>query len=131
MKYILTLLLLVSTCKGQNIYLTLKRQGVLNPEIATRIAITETSLKPKYNNYFGFRKRKYLRFTSMLECVKYYKKWETKNYRKHINNNLHNCDYYHFILAIGYVDGVPFSKRGQEYIKKLKKVNCKSCKLKN
>lgn len=104
----------------------LEKLNVVNPKIATQIAVLESGLKPKYNNLFGFRHGKYLRFTSWRLATDYFKRWEDRKYYAHLSkyhSDSSDCDYYHFIKAIGYVDGRPFSKANDKYIAKLKKIS--------
>lgn len=110
----------------QEVYNDLKEKNVVNPKIATQIAVLESGLKPKYNNLFGFRHGKYLRFTSWRLATEYFKKWEERKYYAHIakfHSDSSECNYYHFIKAVGYVDGRPFSKANDLYIAKLKRIN--------
>lgn len=100
-------------------------KGIAEPDVVLQIAILESGLKKKRNNLFGFRSNKaYFKFDTWQESIVYYKKWEDKHYGSHLFkfHKKSKCDYYHFIKAIGYVDGHPNSKANTLYVNKLKKI---------
>lgn len=89
----------------------LKRHNVKHIEIVVaQIRLETGNLKSKYfkktNNLFGFSLNgKLIKYRSVSESIKDYKKWQTKHYRG-------GC-YYEFLKMIGYAED-------RLYIKKLK-----------
>ena len=89
-------------------------QKILHPEIVIKQVIIETGwLKSPFlmskNNLFGFRKKKYLSFSSWKESVEYYKKWQEKYYKNT------DEDYFKFLIRIKYATN--------KYPDHLKKIN--------
>ena len=122
---LLTILFLCWTIRPtkQDVYSELVKVNTVNPTIALKIAILESSLKN--NNLFGFRANiKYFKFKTWQESVKYFKKWEDTRYYIHLSkyHSKDSCNYYHFLQSQGYVDGKPFSKANVIYVNNLKKI---------
>lgn len=88
-------------------------QKILHPEIVIKQVILETGwLKSPFlmskNNLFGFRRKKYLSFSSWKESVEYYKKWQEKYYKNT------DQDYFKFLIRIKYA-----TKKYPEHLKKI------------
>jgi hypothetical protein len=94
----------------QNLYEEILTQGIEHPEIVLKQAILETHwlkcthCSMQYNNIFGFmNKSGYLKFNSWIDCVKYYKDWQSTFYK--------GGDYYTFLDRIGYATGPEYLTR--------------------
>lgn len=69
----------------QQVFEEICAQGIQEPQWAMRQAIFETGwmrnpFLMQRNNLFGFRKVKYLQFSSWQQSIGYYKAWQTRNY---------------------------------------------------
>jgi len=85
----------------ENIYNELIRLEIKHPKIVLAQAILETgwfksNISKSHKNIFGFTRTKYLKFSSYLECIEYYAKWQKKYYKK--------GDYYDFLDNYGYAE---------------------------
>lgn len=112
------------------VYDELIKQEVLFPDIVLRQAITETNCgktgvgKTK-NNLFGFRNKSgYIYFKSFKASISYYKQWQDRKYLLHLklSHKASNCDYYHFLEAIGFKTGKPYNAKEKGYTNYLKKI---------
>jgi hypothetical protein len=69
----------------QQVFEEICAQGIQEPQWVMRQAIIETGwmrspFLMQKNNLFGFRKVKYLQFSSWQESIGYYKAWQTRNH---------------------------------------------------
>lgn len=70
----------------------------------------------KYNNILGFYyKKKYIKFKSYSECIKYYQRWQNKHWNKY-HKKYPNKTYYDFLVYMPYCDKMKL------YIKTIKKI---------
>lgn len=137
MKYFLTILLSITTISlhtqtRKEVYEELIKLGIKFPDVVIRQAIKETDCgltgvgKTK-NNIFGFRTSKgYKVYESWRKSLIDYRGWQNRRFSDHMDTyhkDNSTCDYYHFILHIGYVDGLKNSERGRKYVNDLKKIN--------
>lgn len=137
MKYFLTILLSITTISlhtqtRKEVYDELIKLGIEFPDVVIRQAIKETNCgltgvgKTK-NNIFGFRNSKgYKVYESWIKSLIDYRGWQKRRLSEHMgryHKDNSTCDYYHFILHIGYVDGLKNSERGRKYVNDLKRIN--------
>lgn len=93
-----------------NVYREILFQDIKYPEIVMRQVVWETqwlncrNCSLKFNNLFGFMtKRGYMRFNSWVDCVKYYKKWQTKLHVEKYD------DYYTFLVRVKFALGESYN----------------------
>lgn len=95
----------------ENVYRELLFKEVKFPEIVMKQVVWEThwlncdNCALKFNNLFGFRtNRGYIRFNNWVECVDYYKNWQTKLHVEKFD------DYYAFLIHVHYALGESYNK---------------------
>lgn len=102
----------IDKAKMQEMYEMIKDAGILHPDFVMAQCMQETgnlSCKNcclRYHNLFGFyiNGNKCKKFESDKECIKYYKDWQKKRYKKW-KDKYPNEDYYHFLKHVKYATG--------------------------
>lgn len=97
----------------KSVYNELVKIGIKFPEIVLRQSILETghyksNVCLQYKNLFGFYNgKRYLRFNTYKDCIKFCKKWQDKKYK--------SGDYYKFLKELPYAQDTT-------YVNQLKKI---------
>jgi hypothetical protein len=107
----------IDKAKMQETYEAIKDAGILHPDYVMAQCMQETgNLNCKkcclrYNNLFGFYSKKMTckKFESEKECIKYYKDWQKKRYKKW-RDKYPKADYFHFLKYVNYATGDKYTK---------------------
>lgn len=134
--YILILLILGGNINGQQsnikrlqtIYDSIKSAGIRHPDVVMAQCIQETRWLDcnrcclRYNNIFGFynRENKCMQFTSISDCIEFYKKWQDKRYLKWRNKYPHH-DYFHFLKEVRFATGDKYTEEVKPILKWVKR----------
>lgn len=94
----------------ENVYREILFSDIKYPAIVMRQVVWETqwlncrNCSLKFNNLFGFMtKRGYMHFNTWVDCIKYYKKWQTKLHVEKYN------DYYAFLVHVKFALGESYN----------------------
>jgi hypothetical protein len=95
----------------ENVYREILNQDIKYPEIVMRQVVWETqwlncrNCSLKFNNLFGFMtKHGYMHFNTWVDCISYYKKWQTK---LHVDKY---DDYYKFLVLKKFALGESYNR---------------------
>jgi hypothetical protein len=97
----------------QNFFNSCDSMKIQHPDIVYKQACLESgfftsNIFYKNHNFLGFRiGGQYMKFTSWIECLQYYRDWQSRHYK--------GGDYYQFLEQSGYFED-------KEYINKLKHI---------